>query len=171
MASTSNWNRPNVDGREKARRPRTRLVAWASVGVALAVAAFLAAKFMTKDDDAAVVPKRTEVAKPTQIATVSPTSSVKRAEGAMPEAADGQASEQVADEGKKPGVFAPGMIRLPNGFELRFKLPAEGETRQLLAGGEIWEIDSEGNIENVTPAPAPSRRCGPCAPPSPRVIA
>ena len=59
---------------------------------------------------------------------------------------------QVVEE-KKPGVFAPGMIRLPNGFELRFKLPAEGETRQLLAGGEIWEVDSKGNIQNVTPPP------------------
>ena len=153
MASTSNWNRPNVDGREKARRPRTRLVAWAAVGVALAVAAFLAAKFMKRDDKSVVVPERTDDAKPAQIATVSPTSSVKRAESALPEAADAQKQEQVVDEGKKPGVFAPGMIRLPNGFELRFKLPAEGETRQLLAGGEIWEIDSEGNIENVTPPP------------------
>jgi len=45
------------------------------------------------------------------------------------------------------------MLRLPNGFELRFKLPAAGETRQLLAGGEMWEVDSEGNIENVTPPP------------------
>ena len=83
------------------------------------------------------------------------TSSVsgKRAENTpLPEVADEQAPEPVVEE-KKPGVFAPGMIRLPNGFELRFKLPAEGETRQLLAGGEIWEIDSEGNIENVTPPP------------------
>lgn len=63
-----------------------------------------------------------------------------------------KASETAADE-KKPGVFAPGMLRLPNGFELRFKLPAEGETRQLMAGGEIWEVDSKGEIRNITPPP------------------
>ena len=72
--------------------------------------------------------------------------------GAAEGAEEAQAPEQPKEE-KKPGVFAPGMIRLPNGYELRFKLPAEGETRQLLAGGEIWEIDSKGNIENVTPPP------------------
>lgn len=94
---------------------------------------------------------------PAQIATVevAPTESGDRTEAAeLPGTAAEQTEVELAKkEEKKPGVFAPGMIRLPNGFELRFKLPAEGETRQLLAGGEIWEIDSKGNIENVTPPP------------------
>lgn len=67
--------------------------------------------------------------------------------------ADAEAATNEVDGGKKPGVFAPGMIRLPNGLELRFKLPSDGETRQVLAGGKIWEIDSKGNIEDITPPP------------------
>ena len=98
-------------------------------------------------------PVRTKDTKPVRTVTESPVASGKRAENvALPEVVNEQVVEQAVEE-KKPGVFAPGMIRLPNGFELRFKLPAEGETRQLMAGGEIWEIDSEGNIENVTPPP------------------
>lgn len=54
---------------------------------------------------------------------------------------------------KQSGVFAPGMIRLPNGIELRFRLPPEGEVRELLAGGELWEIDHNGNVQNKTPPP------------------
>ena len=96
---------------------------------------------------------RTKDTKPVRTVTESPVASGRRAENvALPEVADEQVPEQAVEE-KKPGVFAPGMIRLPNGFELRFKLPAEGETRQLLAGGEIWEIDSKGEIQNVTPPP------------------
>ena len=96
---------------------------------------------------------RTKDTKSVRTVTEPSVPSGKRTENvALPEVAGEQASEPVVEE-KKPGVFAPGMIRLPNGFELRFKLPAEGETRQLLAGGEIWEIDSKGEIQNVTPPP------------------
>lgn len=96
-------------------------------------------------------PDRVKDSRPTRIADQPPVVPGKQTEiASATDAAD--VPEQAVEE-KKPGVFAPGMIRLPNGFELRFKLPAEGETRQLLAGGEIWEVDSEGNIENVTPPP------------------
>ena len=106
-----------------------------------------------REQDVRQPASRSKDAKPARTSVDSPVPSGRRSEGAtQPDPDSVQAVEQAAEE-KKPGVFAPGMIRLPNGFELRFKLPAEGETRQLLAGGEIWEVDSEGNIENVTPPP------------------
>ena len=101
-------------------------------------------------------PSRIKSSKPSLIAETSAASNELANVGAALADAAGAQEAQAPDqpkEEKKPGVFAPGMIRLPNGYELRFKLPAEGETRQLLAGGEIWEIDSKGNIENVTPPP------------------
>ena len=132
------------------RRPLRWLV-FLAVLAALAVVAY----FALRGDRGEHKPPPTR-GKTTEVApATNKTSSVsgKRVESApLPEVEVEQIAEQTVEE-KKPGVFAPGMIRLPNGFELRFKLPAEGETRQLLAGGEIWEIDSEGNIENVTPPP------------------
>lgn len=47
----------------------------------------------------------------------------------------------------------PGHIRLPTGLQLRYRLPPEGVTRKLIANGEIWEIDHEGNAKNITPPP------------------
>ncbi len=109
----------------------------------------------TPDDDGQ--PSRIKSSKPSLIAeTPAVTNKLANGGAALANAAEGAEEElppEPPKEEKKPGVFAPGMIRLPNGYELRFKLPAEGETRQLLAGGEIWEIDSKGNIENVTPPP------------------
>ena len=131
------------------RRPLRWLVLLA-VLAALAVVAYFALRGGRGEHKPPTRVKTTEVAPATNKTS---SASGKRAENTpLPEVEVEQAPEPVVEE-KKPGVFAPGMIRLPNGFELRFKLPAEGETRQLLAGGEIWEIDSEGNIENVTPPP------------------
>ena len=144
----------------KASRPRRRggarplhWLALLAVLAALALAAYFALRGGLEEQDVRPPASRGKDAKPARTSVDSPVPSGRRSEGAaLPEATGEQIAEQAAEE-KKPGVFAPGMIRLPNGFELRFKLPAEGETRQLLAGGEIWEVDSEGNIENVTPPP------------------
>lgn len=151
------WNQPSEynpkkRGGPKNIRPLARgLIAGALVVLgALAVWLIVGRTSETAHDE----PKqqmRTKDVKPTRVVVETPASAVKQTEiDSATDAADAQG--QTAEE-KKPGVFAPGMIRLPNGFELRFKLPAEGETRQLLAGGEIWEIDSKGEIQNVTPPP------------------
>lgn len=55
-------------------------------------------------------------------------------------------------EPPKPAV-APGKIALPNGRQLRFKLPPEGEVRTLHSGGKLFEIDSEGNVVDISPVP------------------
>ena len=131
------------------RRPLRWLVLLA-VLAALAVVAYFALRGGRGEHKPPTRVKTTEVAPATNKTS---SASGKRAENTpLPEVEVEQAPEPEVEE-KKPGVFAPGMIRLPNGFELRFKLPAEGETRQLLAGGEIWEIDSKGEIQNVTPPP------------------
>ena len=151
------WNQPS-EGNPKKRvgqkkiRPLVRgLIAGAIIVFGVLVVWMIVGR--TKEGDHAEPKQRTRIKdiKPTRVVVETPASAVKQAEiDSATDAADTR--EQVVEE-KKPGVFAPGMIRLPNGFELRFKLPAEGETRQLLAGGEIWEIDSKGEIQNVTPPP------------------
>ena len=153
------WNKPTENkevrrGGQRKSRPLLRgLIAGTVVVVGAAAVWLFVGKLGESDNSEDKHTVRTKDTKPVRTVTESPVASGKRAENTpLPEVADEQAPEPVVEE-KKPGVFAPGMIRLPNGFELRFKLPAEGETRQLLAGGEIWEIDSEGNIENVTPPP------------------
>lgn len=151
------WNQPSQDnhkkrGGKKNNHPLLRgLIAGAVIVLgALAVWMFLKGSGETEPAN----PKQATHAKKvkqTRVPVETPASTNKLTENVVtPSAVDVQ--EQTAEE-KKPGVFAPGMIRLPNGFELRFKLPAEGETRQLLAGGEIWEIDSKGEIQNITPPP------------------
>ncbi len=55
-------------------------------------------------------------------------------------------------EPPRPAV-APGKIALPNGRQLRFKLPPEGEVRTLHSGGKLYEIDSEGNVVDISPVP------------------
>lgn len=81
MASKSKWNQPNVGGRAKVRPPRTRLVAWAAVGVAFAVGAIVAARFAMEDGGTGDAPAKAE--KPKPIAEAVPS----RAPGAEPEAA------------------------------------------------------------------------------------
>lgn len=160
------WNRSDntgsvpVNTRAKGSRAGggRKLLLAAAVVVALCAAVVVLWAWRSRapapDDDEQ--PSRIKSSKPSLIAETSAASNALANVGAALAGAAGaqeaQAPEQPKEE-KKPGVFAPGMIRLPNGYELRFKLPAEGETRQLLAGGEIWEIDSKGNIENVTPPP------------------
>ena len=151
------WNQPSEDtpkkrsGQKKIRPLVRRLIAGAVIVFGALVVWLIVGR---SSENAPVEPKqpaRNRVVKPSRVAVETSVSNVKQTEtDSATEVADGQ--EQVVEE-KKPGVFAPGMIRLPNGFELRFKLPSEGETRQLLAGGEIWEIDSKGEIQNVTPPP------------------
>lgn len=46
-----------------------------------------------------------------------------------------------------------GYIRLPMGKDIRCKLPPIGETKQLLAFGEMYEIDSAGNVKSLSPPP------------------
>ena len=151
------WNQPSEGnpkkrGGQKDNRPLVRgLVA----GTVVVFGAFVAWMILGRmNENASAEPKqpmRTKGVKPARVTIEKPAPAVKQAEiASASDIVDVQ--DQVVEE-KKPGVFAPGMIRLPNGFELRFKLPAEGETRQLLAGGEIWEIDSKGEIQNVTPPP------------------
>ena len=151
------WNQPSEDnskkrGGQKNIRPLFRgLIAGAVVVIGALVVWLIVGKTSESTHDEQKQPTRTKNVKPTRVVVETPASTVMRKDNVTAtDAADAQ--EQAAEE-KKPGVFAPGMIRLPNGFELRFKLPAEGETRQLLAGGEIWEIDSKGEIQNVTPPP------------------
>ena len=151
------WNQPSEDnpkkrGGQKNIRPLFRgLIAGAVVVLGALVVWMFVVRSGETEPAKPTQPTRAKDVKPKRVAVETPASTVKQAETvSATDAADVQ--EQVVDE-KKPGVFAPGMIRLPNGFELRFKLPAEGETRQLLAGGEIWEIDSKGEIQNVTPPP------------------
>ncbi len=151
------WNQPSQDnpkkrGGEKNTHPLARgLIAGAVVVLGALVVWMIVGRTSEKAHDKPKQSTRTKDVKPTPVVVETPPSTVKQTEiDSATDAADVQ--EQVVEE-KKPGVFAPGMIRLPNGFELRFKLPVEGETRQLLAGGEIWEIDSKGEIQNVTPPP------------------
>lgn len=151
------WNKPSEHnpkkrGRQKNIRPLLRgLIAGTVIVLGALVVWLIVGKTNENAHDEPKQQTRTKDVKPTRVAAETPASAVKQTEIDSPtDVADAQ--EQVVEE-KKPGVFAPGMIRLPNGFELRFKLPAEGETRQLLAGGEIWEIDSKGEIQNVTPPP------------------
>ena len=99
------------------------------------------------------VPRINKEAHTSRIREVKPAAVSNAFNKAVSKAATNAQKVAKTQEEKKPGVFAPGMLRLPNGQELRFKLPKEGETRQLLSGGEIWEVDSKGNIENVTPPP------------------
>ena len=132
-------------------RRSLRLLVFLAVLAALAVVAYFALRGGRGEHKPPPTRGKTTAVAP----ATNKTSAVsgKRAENVtLPRTEVEQIAEQAVEE-KKPGVFAPGMIRLPNGFELRFKLPAEGETRQLLAGGEIWEIDSKGEIQNVTPPP------------------
>ena len=150
------WNRPNAEKKAAAKtrggqwKVRLRgLVAACIVVLGAGIAAWLlwpSAPAPVRESADGTVDRK---AKPT-VATPVSSVAVRGKAAAEPCAAAG--TNEVAAE-KKPGVFAPGMIRMPNGLELRFKLPKEGETRQLLAGGEIWEIDSKGNIENITPPP------------------
>ena len=152
------WNRNDSNSRRgaaAARKPRVSLVLLVPlVLLALAVGVWFAVRGhagrVTRPDREGRAPSR-----PIAEAAPGGGQAVARPADADVAGSDAPASPNAGKESedKKPGVFAPGMIRLPNGFELRFKLPAEGETRQLLAGGEIWEIDSKGNIENVTPPP------------------
>ena len=151
------WNKPSEDnpkksGGQKKIRPLVRgLIAGAVIVFGALVVWMIVGRTSENAHDGTKQPTRTKDIKPTRVVVETPASAVKQTEiDSVTDAADVQ--EQVVEE-KKPGVFAPGMIRLPNGFELRFKLPPEGETRQLLAGGEIWEIDSKGEIQNVTPPP------------------
>lgn len=153
------WNKPSEGMTEKrvGQRQIRPLLRGLIAGTVVVVGAAVVWMFLrgTGESGSAQPAQRTHTKneKPTHVTVERPVSTGKRIENpALPDSSDVQKPEQAADE-KKPGVFAPGMIRLPNGFELRFKLPAEGETRQLLAGGEIWEIDSKGEIQNVTPPP------------------
>ena len=70
MADKNGWNQPNGARVEKVRPSRTRLVAWAAVGVAFAVAAFLAARCMLNDGGANAVPVQAK--KPKPVARVAP---------------------------------------------------------------------------------------------------
>ena len=151
------WNQPSEHnpkkrGGQKNTRPLARgLIAGAVVVLSALVVWMIVGRMNENAHDKPKQSTRTKDIKPIRVAAETPTSTVKKAETvSATDAADVQ--KQVVEE-KKPGVFAPGMIRLPNGFELRFKLPPEGKTRQVLAGGEIWEIDSKGEIQNVTPPP------------------
>lgn len=57
-------------------------------------------------------------------------------------------------EPEPPGpAVAPGKIALPNGRQIRFRLPPEGEVRTLHSGGKLYEIDSEGNVVDISPVP------------------
>ena len=69
-----------------------------------------------------------------------------------PEAVEEPEPPAPEPEPPKPAV-APGKIALPNGRQLRFKLPPEGEVRTLHSGGQIFEIDSEGNVVDISPVP------------------
>ena len=69
MASKSKWNQPNGDGSVEVRPSRRRLVAWAIVGVVLAVGVFLAMRFATNDDAGAV---HAQAEKPKLIAEAVP---------------------------------------------------------------------------------------------------
>lgn len=151
------WNKPSKDnskkrGGQKNIRPLLRGLIAGAVVVFGALVVWMVLKGSGETEpEKPTQPTRAKDVKPKRVTVETPASTVKQEETVpATDAADGQ--EQVVEE-KKPGVFAPGMIRLPNGFELRFKLPPEGKTRQLLAGGEIWEIDSTGEIQNVTPPP------------------
>ena len=157
------WNRPNAEKKAAAKKRggqwkvRLRgLVAACIVVLGAGIAAWLLwpdASAPVRESADGTVDRKAKPTVATPVSSVTtPASSVAVQGKVATEPLAVAGTNEVAAE-KKPGVFAPGMIRLPNGFELRFKLPKEGETRQLLAGGEIWEIDSQGNIENITPPP------------------
>ena len=62
------------------------------------------------------------------------------------------AKPEPGPEPPRPAV-APGKIALPNGRQIRFRLPPEGEVRTLHSGGKLYEIDSEGNVVDISPVP------------------
>ncbi len=72
-----------------------------------------------------------------------------------PEPAKEQEAEPApeAPAAPEPPRPAKGKIALPNGRQLRFKLPPEGEVRTLHSGGKLYEIDSEGNVTDISPVP------------------
>ena len=86
-------------------------------------------------------PTRKEVSRP----KVQPAEQAKGAETAK--------AEVVTNAPPEVKPVPPGHIRLPTGLQLRYRLPPEGMTRKLIANGEIWEIDHEGNAKNITPPP------------------
>lgn len=69
-----------------------------------------------------------------------------------PEPATAEPEPEPKQELPKPAV-APGKIALPNGRQVRFKLPPEGEVRTLHSGGKLFEVDSEGNVVDISPVP------------------
>lgn len=151
------WNQPSEDNSKKRSGPKNirplvrGLIAGAVVVLGALAVWMIVGRMNENAPTKPIQSNRAKNVKQTRVAVETPASTVKQAE-TVPATDAADVQEQVVED-KKPGVFAPGMIRLPNGFELRFKLPPEGETRQLLAGGEIWEIDSKGEIQNVTPPP------------------
>lgn len=46
-----------------------------------------------------------------------------------------------------------GNVVLPNGRKLKIKLPPEGEARRLFSQGRTYEVDSKGNVTDITPLP------------------
>lgn len=149
------WNKPRKDASEKiGKEKNSQLVLRGLIAGAIVILGALVTWILFWwPGETVPIDNEPALTKKPQITVKEPLPTDKRADIAtLPEPIVDQVPEQALEE-KKPGVFAPGMIRLPNGYELRFKLPAEGETRQLLAGGEIWEIDSKGEIQNVTPPP------------------
>ena len=79
------------------------------------------------------------------------------APGKGPEPAKPEGEPEPAQAVKEPApprpAAAPGKIALPNGRQIRFKLPPEGEVRTLHSGGKLLEIDSEGNVVDISPVP------------------
>ena len=117
------WNQPSEGnpkkrGGQKNIRPLARgLIAGAVVVLSALVVWMIVGRMSENAHDKPKQSTRAKDIKPIRVAAETPTSTVKKAETvSATDAADVQ--KQVVEE-KKPGVFAPGMIRLPNGFELR----------------------------------------------------
>ena len=74
-----------------------------------------------------------------------------------PEPAEAVAEPEPAEAEEAPeppkAAAARGKIALPNGRQIRFRLPPEGEVRTLHSGGKLYEVDSEGNVVDISPVP------------------
>ena len=73
----------------------------------------------------------------------------KAVKSVVPVAKPIQPIKVVIEDDKPP----KGYVRLPIGKDIRCKLPPTGETKQLLAFGEMYEIDSAGNVKSLSPPP------------------
>ncbi len=136
---------------------RSRIVLWAAV--ALAVAALVWCLWPKSGgkpeyDESELRALRESLRPRVNMAEARVPAVAPEPEPEPPEAVEEPEPPAPEPEPEPPGpAVAPGKIALPNGRQLRLKLPPEGEVRTLHSGGKLYEIDSEGNVVDISPVP------------------